>query len=136
MQWTDVCSVLDLQENSGVCALVNGLQVAIFYIRSTNLGLYSNQVYAINNYDPIGKANVLSRGIVGDIKGHKVVASPLYKQHFDLQTGACLEDDTVTVPIYACQINGGRVQVDTRLIAPLRQLIETSTNAQQEGVSA
>ncbi|MFI3220202.1 MAG: nitrite reductase small subunit NirD [Methylococcales bacterium] len=131
MQWTDVCSVSDLQENSGVCALVNGLQVAIFYLPTDELG-----VYAISNYDPIGKANVLSRGIVGDIKGHKVVASPLYKQHFDLQTGACLEDDTVTVPIYACQINGGRVQVDTRLIAPLRQLIETSTNAQQEGVSA
>ena len=131
MQWTDVCSVLDLQENSGVCALVNGLQVAIFYLPTDELG-----VYAISNYDPIGKANVLSRGIIGDIRGHKVVASPLYKQHFDLQTGACLEDDTVTVPIYACQINGGRVQVDTRLIAPLRQLIETSTNAQQEGVSA
>ena len=131
MQWNDVCSVLDLQENSGVCALVNGLQVAIFYLSTDEQGLY-----AIGNYDPIGKANVLSRGIVGDIKGHKVVASPLYKQHFDLQTGACLEDDTVTVPIYACQINGGRVQVDTRLIAPLRQLIETSTNAQQNGVSA
>ncbi len=131
MQWNDVCSVLDLQENSGVCALVNGLQVAIFYLSTDEQG-----IYAIGNYDPIGKANVLSRGIVGDIKGHKVVASPLYKQHFDLQTGACLEDDTVTVPIYACQINGGRVQVDTRLIAPLRQLIETSTNAQQNGVSA
>lgn len=131
MQWTDVCSVSDLQENSGVCALVNGLQVAIFYLPTDELG-----VYAISNYDPIGKANVLSRGIIGDIRGHKVVASPLYKQHFDLQTGACLEDDTVTVPIYACQINGGRVQVDTRLVALLRQLIENSTNTKQEVVSA
>lgn len=131
MQWTDVCSVSDLQENSGVCALVNGLQVAIFYLPTDELG-----VYAISNYDPIGKANVLSRGIIGDIRGHKVVASPLYKQHFDLQTGACLEDDTVTVPIYACQINGGRVQVDTRLVALLRQLIENSTNTKQEAVSA
>jgi len=131
MQWNDVCSVSDLQENSGVCALVNGLQVAIFYLPTDEQG-----VYAIGNYDPIGKANVLSRGIVGDIKGEVVVSSPLYKQHFNLETGVCLEDDTVTVPIYACQINGGRVQVDTRLIAPLRQLIETSTNAQQNGVSA
>jgi nitrite reductase (NADH) small subunit len=131
MQWIDVCSVSDLQENSGVCALVNSLQVAIFYLPTDEQG-----VYAIGNYDPIGKANVLSRGIIGDIKGHKVVASPLYKQHFDLQTGVCLEDDTVTVPVYACQIDDGKVQVDTRLIAPLRQLIENSTNAQQEGVSA
>lgn len=118
MQWTDVCSVADLQENSGVCALVNGLQVAIFYLPNTE-----QFVYAIGNYDPIGKANVLSRGIIGDVKGQPVVASPLYKQHFNLETGVCVEDKTVTVPVYACRIEGDRVQVDTRLIAPLRQLI-------------
>lgn len=128
MQWLTVCSVDDLQENSGVCALVDGQQVAIFYLAKT--------VYAINNYDPIGKANVLSRGIVGDLKGQIVVASPLYKQHFNLQTGMCLEDESVSVPVYACRIDDGKVQVDTRLIAPLRQhLIENSTNAPQEGAT-
>jgi nitrite reductase (NADH) small subunit len=106
MQWTDVCSVADLQENSGVCALVNGLQVAIFYLPETG-----QSVYAIGNYDPIGKANVLSRGIVGDVKGQPVVASPLYKQHFNLETGACIEDDSVRVPVYACRLDNGRVQV-------------------------
>ncbi len=29
-QWIDVCSVDDLQPDSGVCALVEGEQVAIF----------------------------------------------------------------------------------------------------------
>ena len=130
MQWTDVCSVSDLQENSGVCALVNGLQVAIFYLPTDEQG-----IYAIGNYDPIGKANVLSRGIVGDIKGEVVVSSPLYKQHFNLETGICLEDDSVTVPVYASRIEDGRVQVDTRPVALLRQLIENS-NTQQNGVSA
>lgn len=126
MQWLDVCSISDLQANSGICALVNGLQVAIFYLPSDDHG-----VYAINNYDPIGKANVLSRGLLGDINGELVVASPLYKQHFNLHTGVCLEDDSVVaVPVYACRIHDGRVQVDTRLVAPLRQLIEKSTHAQ------
>lgn len=134
MQWQDVCSVSDLQENSGVCALVNYLQVAIFYLPSDEQG-----VYAINNYDPIGKANVLSRGIVGDINGQPVVASPLYKQHFNLQTGVCLEDiSAVPVPVYACRIHKGRVQVDTRPVAPLLQLIGsgTSMNRQQNGITA
>jgi nitrite reductase (NADH) small subunit len=132
MQWQDVCSVSDLQENSGVCALVNYLQVAIFYLPNDEHG-----VYAINNYDPIGKANVLSRGIVGDINGELVVASPLYKQHFNLHTGICLEDKfVVPVPVYACRLHEGRVEIDTRLVAPLRHLIENSTNAQQAGVSA
>jgi nitrite reductase (NADH) small subunit len=107
MQWLTVCSVDDLQDGLGVCALVDGQQVAIFYV--------ANTVYAIGNYDPFGKANVLSRGIVGDIKGQPVVSSPLYKQHFNLQTGVCLEDDSVSVPVYACRIDDNKVQVQTQL---------------------
>ena len=104
-RWQDVCSVDDLQPDSGVCALVEGRQVAIFYMPK------EHAVYAINNYDPFGCANVLSRGIIGDINGQPVVASPLYKQHFNLQTGACLEDETVTIPAYAVRIENGSVQV-------------------------
>ncbi|MGZ8162543.1 MAG: nitrite reductase small subunit NirD [Methylobacter sp.] len=104
-QWVDVCSVDDLQPNSGVCALVEGQQVAIFYMPK------EKAVYAINNYDPFGNANVLSRGLIGDIKDQPVVASPLYKQHFNLQTGACLEDENVTIPVYGIRIENGRVKV-------------------------
>jgi nitrite reductase (NADH) small subunit len=104
-QWQDVCNVDDLQPDSGVCALVEGQQVAIFYIPK------DKAVYAINNHDPFGNANVLSRGIIGDINGQPVVASPLYKQHFNLQTGVCLEDETVTIPTYAIRIENGKVQV-------------------------
>ena len=103
--WQTVCSVDDLQADSGVCALVNGLQVALFYMPK------ESAVYAINNYDPFGHANVLSRGIIGDINGQPVVASPLYKQHFNLNTGVCLEDETVILPTYAVRIESGRVQV-------------------------
>ena len=105
VQWQDVCSVDNLQPDSGVCALVEGKQVAIFYMPK------DKAVYAINNYDPFGHANVLSRGIIGDINGQPVVASPLYKQHFNLQTGICLEDETVTIPAYAARIENGSVQV-------------------------
>ncbi|MDD1630267.1 MAG: nitrite reductase small subunit NirD [Methylococcaceae bacterium] len=104
-QWQDVCSVDDLQPDSGVCALVEGQQVAIFYMPK------NKAVYAINNHDPFGNANVLSRGIIGDINGQPVVASPLYKQHFNLQTGVCLEDETVRIPAYAVRIENGKVQV-------------------------
>lgn len=104
-QWIDVCSVDHLQPDSGVCALVGGQQVAIFYMPKVKA------VYAINNYDPFGCANVLSRGIIGDINGQPVVASPLYKQHFNLNTGVCLEDETVKIPAYAIRIENGSVQV-------------------------
>ena len=51
----------------------------------------------MGNLDPFSRANVLSRGIVGDLKGELVVASPVYKQHFSLRTGQCVEDPDVRV---------------------------------------
>ncbi len=107
VQWIDACSADDLQPDSGVCALLDGEQVAIFWMPETD-----KKVYAVGNYDPFGKANVLSRGLIGDIGGQPVVASPLYKQHFNLKTGACLEDETVTIPVYAIRIENGSVQVN------------------------
>jgi nitrite reductase (NADH) small subunit len=105
MSWKDVCGVDDLQPNSGVCALVDGQQIAIFYM------VKDQAVYAIHNYDPIGKANVLSRGLIGDIKGEPVVASPLFKQHFNLRTGVCTEDEQVAVSAYPVRLNNGRVEI-------------------------
>jgi NAD(P)H-dependent nitrite reductase small subunit len=87
-----------------VCALVAGEQVALFRVEE--------DIFAIGNCDPFSGANVLSRGIVGDLKGELVVASPVYKQHFSLLTGRCLEDETVAVPVYAARIEGGFVLVE------------------------
>ena len=103
-QWQPVCTTDDLVANSGICSLVNGQQVAIFYIPSA-----SPSLYAIGNWDPAGNANVLSRGIVADIGGALTVASPLYKQHFSLVTGQCLEDETLLVPVYEISQDGKQV---------------------------
>jgi len=103
--WVDVCDITDLLPNSGICALAHGQQVAIFYFPDENV------IHAIHNYDPIGKANVLSRGVTGDIQGEIVVASPLYKQHFSLITGRCLEQPEICVAIFPARISGTTVQV-------------------------
>ncbi|MDX1453347.1 MAG: nitrite reductase small subunit NirD [Oleiphilaceae bacterium] len=99
-----ICDQSDLIKDSGVCALVDDKQIAIFYLPRTE-----QKLFAIGNYDPIGKANVLSRGIVGDISGQVVVASPLYKQHFNLATGECLEEADVKVPVYKVALNQNKV---------------------------
>ena len=107
-EWVDVCALDDVIPLYGACALVHDRQVALFRIDE------SDRLYAIDNYDPIGKANVLHRGIVGDIKGELVVASPLYKQHFNLTTGQCLEKEEIRVATYAVWVVEGRVQVGVR----------------------
>lgn len=105
MAWTDICAVEDLVENSGICALLHGQQVAVFLLEV----LGESQIYAVGNYDPIGGANVLSRGILGSVAEQIVVASPLYKQHFDLTTGQCLEQPEVVIPVYGVKLQQGRV---------------------------
>ncbi|MEK9713645.1 MAG: nitrite reductase small subunit NirD [Thalassolituus sp.] len=103
--WTSVCPLNDLTPDTGLCALVDGKQVAIFRFGK------GETVYAISNFDPFGNANVLSRGIVGSIGDRPVVASPLYKQHFDLTNGECLEDAEKAVESFAVRIENGMIEV-------------------------
>ncbi|MDO9239688.1 MAG: nitrite reductase small subunit NirD [Methylicorpusculum sp.] len=103
--WLEVCSVDDLQPDSGICVKVNARQIALFYMPK------EQALYALDNFDPFGQANVLSRGMIGDIGGQPMVASPLYKQHFNLATGVCFEDDTVKVATYPTRIANNRVSV-------------------------
>jgi NAD(P)H-dependent nitrite reductase small subunit len=102
--WTHVCEVEDILPDMGVCALVAGRQIALFRV--------DDSIYAIDNGDPASGANVLSRGIVGDIKGELVVASPLYKHHYSLTTGRCLEDPGKSVNVYPVRVENGRIWVD------------------------
>lgn len=106
MNWLDICSLNDLVPNSGVCALVEEEQVALFYIPE------NNTVYALGQYDPFGKANVMSRGLIGSKEDKLFVASPLYKQHFLLESGQCLEDESVSLPIWQTKLEGGRVFIN------------------------
>ncbi|MBP7484533.1 MAG: nitrite reductase small subunit NirD [Pseudomonadota bacterium] len=104
LTWTPVCSVDDILPNTGVCALVEGKHVAVFRVGQ-------DQFFAIDNVDPKAKASVLSRGLVGNLGDHIVVASPLYKNHFDLRTGECLESADLSVQAYEVRVDSGRVLV-------------------------
>ena len=105
-----ICNVADLVENSGVCALamVGGQeqQIALFYLPTTE-----KKVYGISNWDPCGEANVLSRGLIGNIGDELVVASPLYKQHFSLTTGRCLEEENVNVKAFNISLEDDTVYI-------------------------
>ncbi len=87
--WPAVCHADELIPDGGVAVRAHGVQVAIF---RTDEGLF-----ALDNLDPFSGAAILARGIVGELRGCLVVASPMYKQHFRLDTGQCLEDASVSV---------------------------------------
>jgi nitrite reductase (NADH) small subunit len=110
-----VCRLDQIEREGGVTALVGGEAVAI--IRT-----FDDHVYALSNYDPFSKASVLARGIVGTRAvstgdGEEVVpfvASPMFKQAFDLRSGRCLDDPTVTVATYDVRLVDGGVEVGPR----------------------
>ena len=101
--WTRVCDLDEVLSGTGVCALVDGRQIAVFRI--------ADAVYALDNFDPASKANVLARGLVGDLKGERVVASPIYKHHYSLTTGQCLEDGDRFVSVHRARVLDGRIWV-------------------------
>ena len=104
LTWTAVCPIGRLQPERGAAALLGDVQVALVRTRD-------DAVYAIGNVDPFSGAAVLSRGIVGDRDGVPTIASPVFKQAFDLRTGACLDDPDVSVPTYPVRVTDGAVEV-------------------------
>ena len=107
--WTPVCRYAELLPERGVAALVNGEQVALFRT-------FDGMLHAIGNRDPFTGTFVLARGIVGTRGNAPTVASPLFKQVFDLRTGACVSEADARVPVHEVRCVDGVVEV--RLRAP------------------
>ena len=105
--WTAVCRYDELLCERGVAALMpDGRQVALFR-------LADGSVRAIGQRDPYSGANVISRGLVGTRGERSVVASPMYKQHFDLRTGEAVDDPDVRLPVHPVRVRDGVVEVGT-----------------------
>lgn len=106
LNWSPVCTLDDIAPNTGICALVNDRHVAVFHVTGE-----AGQLFAIDNYDPNSQASVLSRGLIGSLGERIVVASPIYKHHFDLQSGECLEAPENSVNAYAVRVQDHVVHV-------------------------
>lgn len=102
--WTTVCLLRELLPERGVAALVGGEPVAVFRT-------HDGEVLAVGNVDPFSGASVMSRGIVGTRGDTPTVASPVYKQVFDLRSGRCLDTEGVALATYGVRVLGGVVQV-------------------------
>ncbi len=102
--WQIVCSLQDITPFSGVGIFLSGYQIALFRTQ--------NECFAFDNHDPFSHANVLSRGIVGDMAGEWVVASPMYKQHFSLVTGQCIEYKDTCVRSWPVSIKDEQIYIN------------------------
>ena len=105
--WQRVCELPDILPGLGVCALVDGRQIAVFHV--------VGQVYAVDNRDPFTGADVISRGLTGSyLRGSELrlkVVSPLLKHAFDLETGQSLDRPDMTLRTYPARAEGGEVWI-------------------------
>jgi nitrite reductase (NADH) small subunit len=103
--WVDVCAFDDLVVDRGACVLVDCFQIALFRVSP------DDALYALSNFDPFSRTYVLSRGIVGSKGDVSKVASPVYKQSFDLRTGVCLDHPGIIVATFPVRVFDGRVEI-------------------------
>lgn len=104
--WQTVCQAQDLVADSGVVVWFDGAQVALFYLPGQ-----AQPLYAVDNRDPRSGANIIGRGLVGSVQGKLVVAAPLYKQHFSLLSGECLEDAGQRLRVWPVRLTGEAVEL-------------------------
>ncbi|WP_429497407.1 nitrite reductase small subunit NirD [Robbsia andropogonis] len=127
--WQPVCSLDAIVTDTGVCALIGREQVAVFRVQLRGAAADAGcpvidavdasgvaqtggeALFAIGNVDPHSGASVLSRGVVGSLGERIVVASPLYKQHFDLRTGECIESPEHRVAAYRVALKDGQIWI-------------------------
>ena len=118
--WVEICPFDSIYPDTGVCALIDGRQVAVFRLADGTL-------HAVSNFDPFSGANVLSRGIIGDRGGEPKIASPIYKQTFNLRTGVCYEDANVRLDVYRVRRHSGIVEVFSEPVAVAEPELDDET---------
>ena len=126
---TEVCRLKDLSTERGAAALVAGVQVALFRT-------FDDTVYAVQQRDPYSGANVMSRGIVGTRGDVPTVASPMYKQVFDLRTGECLDPvgkEPRGLATYAVVLRGDVVLVGGPITTAARDAADAAPAAPADG---
>lgn len=112
--WLRMGALADIPANAGIPARVGQRQIALFYLPGNG-----QQVYVLDNLEPGSGANVLSRGIIGDVAGEPVVISPLYKKRFRLRDGVCPDDCSLRVNVWPVKVEQGKVWVAQRPMAPV-----------------
>jgi len=106
--WRTVCARYDLVPNSGVVAWLDGAQIALFFLPDEEGG---GRVFAVDNHDPRSGANIIGRGLIANLANKLVVAAPLYKQHFGLEDGVCVETPDERLRVWPARLRGDHVEV-------------------------
>ncbi len=103
--WFEVAAVADFPKDGGSCIKYKDKQIAVY--NYTRQGKW----FACQNLCPHKMEMVLSRGMIGDHGGIPMVACPMHKKTFSLETGENLNGDMEAIATYPVKIENGKVFV-------------------------
>ena len=104
----------------GTAYLYGKSQLALFRLDS------QNKWFSTQNMCPHKREMVLARGLVGDKDGLPKVACPIHKKSFDLESGRCLNDDTLGIVTFPVKVENGAVLVELPPEAELEAALKAS----------
>ena len=105
-KWIEVGDAANFPLELGVCIQRESTQIAVFKLSE------SGEWYATQNLCPHEQRMVLSRGLTGDSQGEPKIACPLHKRSFSLQSGECLNDQSLScIKTYPIKEVDGKVLV-------------------------
>jgi nitrite reductase/ring-hydroxylating ferredoxin subunit len=113
VSWHDVGSVVDLEREGHVVARLAGREVGAILVRG--------EIKGVRNRCPhhggplcLGKVEERLTGAPGGygLTGTAVLRCPWHGWEFDPVTGACLDEPSLRVAVYAAKVEDGRVLID------------------------
>lgn len=102
--WQDICALSELNPGEGVCALVQDQHLALFLLRS-------GQLFALDNHDPLGKANSVFRARIDEESRTLALEAAGQKRRYCLHSGRNLEQQEVSLATFPVRVKNNRVQL-------------------------
>jgi nitrite reductase (NADH) large subunit len=119
LRWVPVGRVSDFPLEGGATVKYGKSQIAVFNFSGRG------EWYATQNMCPHKKAFVLSRGIIGDVKGVPKIACPLHKKTFSLEDGTSLQGENYRIRTFPVKVEGDEVLLQLPTVEFLDQLLAT-----------
>ncbi|MBM4152150.1 MAG: nitrite reductase small subunit NirD [Kiritimatiellaceae bacterium] len=101
--WVDFGPKSVVPSNGGATMKYGRHQIAVFHFEK------KNQWFASQNMCPHKREMVLSRGLLGDVKGIPKVVCPMHKRSFSLETGEGLADPEYRIHTFPVEIRNDRI---------------------------
>jgi nitrite reductase (NADH) large subunit len=105
-RWVNVGNVADFPPDGGAAVKYGKTQIAVFNFSARGAW------YATQNMCPHKQAFVLSRGIIGDVRGTPKIVCPLHKKNFALDTGACLSGGAGELMTFPVKVDDDHVYLE------------------------